>query len=67
MPYTIGAAAHAEKCEASQHHSWFGRHSTQSGHGFFVERGGRGTPCSAWPFRARTRCSVEGDTHTRSV
>ena len=34
---------------ASQHHNWLGCHCTQSGHGFFVERSGRGAPTSVRP------------------
>jgi len=67
MSYTTGEATQAGKWEASQHHSWFGRHCTQSGHGFFADRGGRGIPCKARPLRARTRSTVDGETHTRSV
>ena len=66
MPYTTADTVHAGKCDASQHHNWFGRHSTQSGHGFLTERAGLGSPCRASPLRANTRSTVDGETHTRS-
>ena len=49
IAYAYLAAVQRSNCEPSQHHSWFGRHSHQSGHGVFTERAGRGTPCRTRP------------------